>query len=63
MTTTTINEGEKSDIDLVLNVAKHLGVDFSVTEEKAEPAAKTKKLSYAERQKRLYEHHNLPMPK
>lgn len=72
MKTITINKGKKSDIDFVLDMARRLGIDFSVTETEAKP--KTKKMSYAEKQKavqelsveinrkvnkRLYEHHNL----
>jgi len=72
MTTITINKGKKSDIDFVLEMAKRLGIDFSITEAKP----KTKKLSEAKKQKaiqelsaeinakvnkRLYEHRNLPL--
>lgn len=75
MTTIIINKGEKSDIAFVLDMVKRLGLDFSVKEDK--PKAITKKMSYTEKQKaikelsaainrnvtkRLYAHHNLPMP-
>jgi MoaA/NifB/PqqE/SkfB family radical SAM enzyme len=68
MTTITINKGEEDDIAFVLDMAKRLGIDFSVTE---------KKMSYREKQKaikklsseinrnvtkRLYAHHNIPIP-
>lgn len=74
MTTITINKGKKRDIDLVLSMAKRLGIDFSITE--TEPKAQTKKMSYTEKQKaikalsaeinskvtkRLYAHHNVPI--
>jgi|GEM_PF-2513365 len=75
MTTITINKGKKSDIDFLLDMAKRLGIDFSVIDTK--PKTKAKKMSYAEKQKavkelsaeinrtinkRLYTHHNLPIP-
>lgn len=74
-TTITINKGKKGDIDFLLDMARRLGIDFSVTE--AKPKSKTQKMSYAEKQKaikelsaeinrsvtrRLYAHHNLPVP-